>query len=88
MENSELGLIPKGWMLKKKSAFASNKVNHIRVQVKESKTALVTLKSFNRGGGFYRLDGLKEYDGKYKREQEVFAGGQLLLTPMLHKLRM
>ena len=34
---------------------------------------MVTLKSFNRGGG-YRLDGLKEYTGKYKPEQEVFAG--------------
>lgn len=38
-----------------------------------SATALVTLKSFNRGGG-YRLDGLKEYSGSYKAEQEVFAG--------------
>ena len=35
-----------------------------------SDTALVTLKSFNRGGG-YRLDGLKSYSGKYKAEQEV-----------------
>lgn len=75
MENSELGLIPKGWMLKKVSAFAKviKGKSYKSSELKESKTALVTLKSFNRGGG-YRLDGLKEYDGKYKREQEVFAG--------------
>lgn len=46
-------------------------------ELSESKTALVTLKSFNRGGG-YRLDGLKEYTGKYKSEQEVFAGDLII----------
>jgi type I restriction enzyme S subunit len=35
------------------------------------------LKSFNRGGG-YRLDGLKEYTGKFKPEQEVFAGDLII----------
>jgi type I restriction enzyme S subunit len=38
-----------------------------------STTALVSLKSFHRGGG-YRRDGLKGYSGPYKPEQEVFPG--------------
>ena len=36
-------------------------------------TALVTLKSFQRGGGF-RLDGFKPYTGKFKPEQVVVPG--------------
>jgi len=41
--------------------------------VEESETALVTLKSMGRGGG-YREDGLKPFVGKYKPEQRVFPG--------------
>src|ERR1700692_1435088 len=36
-------------------------------------TALVTLKSFERGGG-YKADGLKGFSGPFKPEQEVKAG--------------
>jgi type I restriction enzyme S subunit len=36
-------------------------------------TALVTLKSFERGGG-YKTDGLKGFSGPFKPEQEVKAG--------------
>lgn len=73
--DSELGEIPEGWEVRavgdlakvvKGKSYKSN-------ELAPSKTALVTLKSFNRGGG-YRLDGLKEYTGSYKQEQEVFAG--------------
>ncbi len=39
-------------------------------ELQPSKTALVTLKSFERGGG-YRRDGLKGYVGSYKAEQVV-----------------
>ena len=39
----------------------------------DSNVALVTLKSFNRGGG-YRPDGLKPYRGEYKSEQRLNAG--------------
>jgi len=39
----------------------------------ESDTALVTLKSFARGGG-YRPDGLKSFAGTYKPEQVVQPG--------------
>ena len=43
------------------------------VDLQPSKTALVTLKNFNRNGGF-RLDGFKEYTGKHKSEQLVSMG--------------
>lgn len=79
MQESELGDIPEGWdtpviqdvatVIKGKSYKSS--------ELSPSSTALVTLKSFNRGGG-YRLDGLKEYTGKYKPEQEVFAGDLII----------
>lgn len=38
-----------------------------------STTALVTLKNFERTGGF-RIDGFKEYTGKYKQDQIVTEG--------------
>ena len=41
--------------------------------VEESDTALVTLKSMGRGGG-YREDGLKPYSGDYKPQQKLAAG--------------
>jgi type I restriction enzyme S subunit len=41
--------------------------------VEESDTALVTLKSMERGGG-YREDGLKPYAGDYKPEQKLSPG--------------
>ena len=42
-------------------------------ELKFSKTALVTLKSFHRNGG-YREDGLKNYIGNYKSNQVVKEG--------------
>jgi type I restriction enzyme S subunit len=72
---SELGLIPEGWDVDQVG-------NHIDVtkgksyksaELQDSTTALVTLKSFKRGGG-YRMDGLKEYTGKYKPQQVIEAG--------------
>lgn len=71
----EMGWIPKGWEVKqiKEIAKVIKGKSYKSSELSESKTALVTLKSFNRGGG-YRLDGLKEYTGSYKHEQEVFAG--------------
>ncbi|EPP19279.1 Type I restriction-modification system, specificity subunit S [Vibrio fluvialis I21563] len=72
---SELGLIPEGWPV-------DHVGNHIKVtkgksyksaELQESTTALVTLKSFKRGGG-YRMDGLKEYTGTYKPQQVIDAG--------------
>ena len=47
-------------------------------ELTESDTALVTLKSILRGGG-YRPDGLKPYTGKYKPEQ-IVAPGELVVS--------
>ncbi len=71
----ELGWVPMGWEIMSISDLAQviKGKSYKSSELEESKTALVTLKSFMRGGG-YRLDGLKEYTGKYKPEQEVFAG--------------
>ncbi|MEM5536568.1 restriction endonuclease subunit S [Neptuniibacter pectenicola] len=71
----ELGYYPKDWVSRqiKEIANVIKGKSYKSSELLESKTALVTLKSFKRGGG-YRLDGLKEYTGKYKPEQEVFAG--------------
>lgn len=79
LEVSENGEIPKGWEVKQIQDLAKTikGKSYKSAELKESDTALVTLKSFNRGGG-YRLDGLKEYTGKYKPEQEVFAGDLII----------
>ncbi|EIZ9492502.1 restriction endonuclease subunit S [Cronobacter sakazakii] len=79
MQESELGEIPDGW----ETPAVQDVANTIKgksyksSELDRSKTALVTLKSFSRGGG-YRLDGLKEYTGKYKPDQEVFAGDLII----------
>lgn len=74
-EESELGLIPKGWEFNNLSNFITviKGKSYKSSELQPSSTALVTLKSFLRGGG-YRLDGLKQYGGKYKSEQEVKPG--------------
>ena len=77
---SELGLAPKGWIV--------TKVDDIAVIVKgksyssndlteKHSTALVTLKSFKRGGGF-RLDGFKPYCGNYKPSQIIKPGDLII----------
>lgn len=73
--DSELGEIPEGWEMKAIEDVAKvvKGKSYKSSELAPSKTALVTLKSFKRGGG-YRLDGLKEYTGSYKSEQEVFGG--------------
>lgn len=74
-EESELGQIPKGWApralgdvsdLVKGRSYKSE-------ELRPSSVALVTLKSFQRGGGF-RLDGFKPYIGQFKDNQVVHAG--------------
>jgi type I restriction enzyme S subunit len=75
----EMGWIPEGWMVTNIGRVASiiKGVSYKSVELTESKTALVTLKSFKRGGG-YRLDGLKEYVGKFKPEQKVESGDLII----------
>ncbi|MGX2970713.1 restriction endonuclease subunit S, partial [Ursidibacter sp. B-7004-1] len=71
--------VPRGWESKKVGEVAKiiKGKSYKSSELAPSTTALVTLKSFNRGGG-YRLDGLKEYTGTYKTEQEVFAGDLII----------
>ena len=75
MLKSELGEVPKGWNINNISNVANivKGKSYKSSELSSSEVALVTLKSFNRGGG-YRLDGLKEFTGSYKTEQEVFPG--------------
>jgi type I restriction enzyme S subunit len=79
-EESELGEIPRGWKvtqlgdhidLIKGRSYKSN-------ELKPSSTALVTLKSFQRNGG-YRTDGLKQFTGEYK-EQQIVKPGELVIA--------
>ncbi len=73
--DSELGEIPEGWEVKALGDVASitRGRSYRRVDLSESNVALVTLKSFARGGG-YQPDGLKPYSGPYKPEQIVESG--------------
>ena len=73
--DSELGESPEGWEVKPLGELVhTTKGRSYRSgELKESATALVTLKSFARGGG-YRPDGLKPYVGPFKAEQTISPG--------------
>lgn len=72
---SELGEVPEGWEISALGDFveAFKGRSYKSEELAESTTALVTLKSFARGGG-YRTDGLKSFTGKYKQEQIIEPG--------------
>lgn len=72
--------LPTGWIWRKMGDCVSltKGRSYKSVELQESDTALVTLKSFLRGGG-YRADGLKPYTGKYKDEQTL-ASGDLIVA--------
>lgn len=76
MIDSELGEIPKGWKVFELKEIART-VNGYSYKGKElmeaSDSALVTLKSFNRNGGF-QTRGFKPFVGSPKPEQEVVVG--------------
>ena len=55
-----------------------NGVSYKSSELNPSKTAMVTLKSFDRNGGF-RLDGFKEFTGRYK-EQHIVVQGDLVVA--------
>jgi type I restriction enzyme S subunit len=80
MVDSELGRIPKGWGVESLADVASlvKGASYSSDDLQPSRVALVTLKSFQRGGG-YRPDGLKAYTGKYKPEQ-VIEPGEVVLS--------
>lgn len=71
---------PTGWKTHKLGEFVSltKGSSYKSADLQDSDTALVTLKSFRRGGG-YREDGLKPYTGKYKVEQ-IIAPGELVMA--------
>ena len=73
--DSKLGQIPDGWDVKKLKDVANmtRGRSYRSADLSDSSVALVTLKSFNRGGG-YRSEGLKPYTGPYKPEQIVKPG--------------
>ena len=75
MEDSELGSIPKGWTVATLGSHLTivKGKSYKSSELATSDTALVTLKSFKRGGG-YRPDGLKEFTGQHKPEQVVEPG--------------
>jgi type I restriction enzyme S subunit len=75
-EESELGDVPKGWAISSVadvSEIVKGKSYSSKDLVDRHTTALVTLKSFERGGGF-RMDGFKPYLGSFKPTQVVFPG--------------
>ena len=55
-----------------------NGVSYKSSELTASKVAMVTLKSFDRNGGF-RLDGFKEFTGRFK-EQHVVTQGDLVVA--------
>ena len=73
--DSELGRIPEGWKSTRLDNVATitKGRSYRRQELVASDTALVTLKSFARGGG-YRAEGLKSFGGVYKSEQVVRPG--------------
>lgn len=78
-ENFDQKGLPDGWVaLPFLEALELTKGNSYKsADLKPSSKALVTLKSFQRGGG-YRRDGLKPFDGPYKATQVVHPGDLIL----------
>jgi type I restriction enzyme S subunit len=74
-QDSEMGGIPKGWHVTSVGDEVQiiKGVSYRSEELQDSSTALVTLKSINRGGG-YRSDGLKPYSGKFSPDQAVRPG--------------
>lgn len=73
--DSPLGPIPEGWQIRQIQEIARLVTgrSYRSSELAESRTALVTLKSFQRGGG-YRDEGLKPYVGRYHPDQIIEAG--------------
>ena len=69
-----------GWEFTSLENFVTcfNGVSYKSADLNPSDTAMITLKSFARDGGF-RLDGFKEYTGKYK-EQHIVNEGELVVA--------
>ncbi|MCK4412607.1 MAG: restriction endonuclease subunit S [Candidatus Eisenbacteria sp.] len=79
-DDSVLGRAPAGWEVTHVEEVVDcvKGKSYRSTDLQESATALVTLKSFARGGG-YRPDGLKSYTGDFKPEQ-IVSPGELILA--------
>lgn len=80
LENCALGPAPSGWpvvQLHDDATFVKG-VSYASQDLAPSETALVTLKSVARGGG-YQGDGLKSYQGKLRPEQ-VLSPGEVVIA--------
>ena len=73
--SSDLGPIPAGWNIRTLGDVVETVTgrSYRSADIRESDTALVTLKSFSRAGG-YRPSGLKPYTGIYRPKQVVQPG--------------
>jgi len=79
-QDSTVGPIPQGWkvtMMGDEVELTKGK-SYRSSELRESRTALVTLKSFRRGGG-YRRHGLKGFVGSCRPEQ-VLSPGDLIVA--------
>jgi type I restriction enzyme, S subunit len=78
--SSSRGRIPEGWQVSTLGELTHDVRgrSYRSSELSDSRTALVTLKSFRRGGG-YRRDGLKAFTGSYKQEQ-VVAPGEVVIA--------
>jgi type I restriction enzyme S subunit len=79
-QDSDLGEVPEGWAVRSLGELIKTVkgCSYKSDDLVDSDTALVTLKSFARGGG-YRLDGLKSFAGSYRPEQ-VATPGELVIA--------
>jgi type I restriction enzyme S subunit len=75
--DSELGLIPEGWEVKKISdiAILNKGVSYSSPEISDKPMGLplINLKCFTRGGGF-KLEGMKYYRGEFRKKHEVMPG--------------
>ena len=73
--DSELGEIPEGWEIRSLGDIAETTRgrSYRSKELTDSNVALVTLKSFARGGG-YKPEGLKSFSGKFNPNQIVRPG--------------
>lgn len=87
-EKSMLGQIPKGWRTCPLSEIAvfTKGVSYRSEDLIDSDTALVTLKSIKRGGG-YSDKGLKPYAGLYRSSQELVCGDTVIAQTDLTQAR-
>lgn len=81
MINTELGQIPEFWEVKPLEDYVKvhNGFSYKGSELKESDVAMVTLKNFDRNGGF-RFDGFKELVSNRYKERHIVKVGDLIVA--------